>query len=118
LSLPEANVEATSRFRQGARSLTTTDEATSAKNANSKSSGRRHHVPPTYYYAALLSAVLGGALAAKRSLDRWVAWEADRQEDGLAYDIAYTTTTNEIGYGYGSFVYTEWTGDTFDKFDL
>jgi hypothetical protein len=117
LSLTEADDESTSRFRQGARTLTTTDTASSAQNSNSHSSSH-HRVSPIYYYAALLSAVLGGALTAKRSLDRWITWEADRQEDGLAYDIAYTTTTNEIGYGYGSFVYSEWSGDAFDKFDL
>jgi hypothetical protein len=121
LSLMEADDESTSRLRQGARTLTTTNTATSASASaqnNSNSSG--HPMPPIYYYAALLSAVLGGALTAKRSLNQWIAWEADRQEDGLAYDIAYTSTASEIGYGlgYGSFVHSEWSGDSFDKFDL
>jgi hypothetical protein len=76
-------------------------------------------VPSIYYYAALLSAVLGSALTAKRSMDRWITWDADRQEDGLAYDIVYTPTTNELkGYSYESFAYLEWTGYVFDKFDL
>jgi hypothetical protein len=46
--------------------------------------------------------VMGGALVAKQSLDKWIAWEADRQEDDLAYDIACTSTTSEIGYGTGN----------------
>jgi hypothetical protein len=53
-------------------------------------------------------------MMAKRALDKVHKWEQLSQEDSLAYDIAYTTTTSELGYG--SFV-SVWSGDL-DKFDV
>jgi hypothetical protein len=60
------------------------------------------------------SVVSGGILLAKWALDRFFKWEENEREDSLAFDIAYTTTVSEIGYG--SFV-SNWTGDL-DKFDV
>jgi hypothetical protein len=129
--------EADTTTRQGSRTLTVADTSTQRQQQQQAPVFVSKMAMQIYYgyYAALLSAVLVGVLVAKRSLDKWIAWEADRQEDDLAYDIAYTSTTSEIGYGtgnrsgygnrnschgsgYGSFVHSEWTGDSFDKFDL
>jgi hypothetical protein len=92
---------ATNTARQGSRTLTVADTSTQQQQAPvfvSKIAMQIYYG----YYAALLSVVMGGALVAKRSLHKWIAWEADRQEDDLAYDIAYTSTTSEIGYGNGN----------------
>lgn len=62
----------------------------------------------------ITSSVVSGGILAKRSLDRLYKWEEKEREDLLAFDIAYTTTVSEIGYG--SFV-SNWTGDL-DKFDV
>ena len=59
-----------------------------------------------------------GALAARRLNKRKYlelsCFESDSIESELAYDIAYTTTPSELGYG--SFA-TPWTGDL-EKFDV
>jgi hypothetical protein len=63
----------------------------------------------------LLCSVLAGGLLAKRVFENAYKWELQAREDSLAYDIAYTSTTSEIGYG--SFV-SDWTGSSIDKFDV
>ena len=68
----------------------------------------------TIMLLGILGSVALGGVAAKRALDRVYQWEQQEQEDSLAYDIAYTTSVSEIGYG--SFV-SSWTGDL-DKFDV
>jgi hypothetical protein len=54
-------------------------------------------------------------MMAKRALDKVQKWEQQSQEDSLAYDLAYTSTMSEAGYG--SFV-SQWTDDDLDKFDV
>jgi len=102
-------------IRQGSRAMSLVSSGGVSDSFSYSSKPSQRQVGAVYYYVALLAAVLAGALSEKRTLDRWTAWEADRQEDGFAYDIAYTTTTHEIGYGYGeigygSFVHSDWTG--------
>lgn len=76
--------------------------------------------PSTFWSSTLMvvflitGSVVSGGILAKKSLDRFYKWEEKEQEDLLAFDIAYTTTVSEIGYG--SFV-SDWTGDL-DKFDV
>lgn len=59
--------------------------------------------------------LFSGGILAKWALDRFYKWEEKEREDLLAFDIAYTTTVSEIGYG--SFV-SDWTGGDLDKFDV
>jgi hypothetical protein len=101
-----------------------TRQTTSTKNSKSFPSSRkkasRTNKRPikaglgTVILVAISGAIIAGALMAKKALDKLQKWEQQSQEDSLAYDIAYTTTTSEVGYG--SFV-SDWTGDL-DKFDV
>jgi hypothetical protein len=69
-----------------------------------------------YVYLIVAScSVLWGALLAKRTLDTMQRWEQQLQEDSLAYDVAYTDTLSE--FGYGSFDSASWS-DELEKFDV
>jgi hypothetical protein len=73
---------------------------------------------------------IAGGFAAKNYLEKLQKWEIESQQDCLAYDIAYTTTTTNKSpqrgnrsstasqdSGYGSFTSSSWTDDL-SKFDV
>jgi hypothetical protein len=90
-----------------------TNQTTETNKSSSSSSSSVWSSSLMIVFLITISVVSGGILA-KRTLDRFYKWEEKEQEDLLAFDIAYTTTVSEIGYG--SFV-SNWTGDL-DKFDV
>ena len=68
-----------------------------------------------------------GALLGKKAVEMAYQWEQQKQEDMLAYDIAYTTTTTTndlLGYGPDSIMFGStmppliWEGNNLDKFDI
>lgn len=76
----------------------------------------QHSSPSRLVFLCVASISLSlGAILAKRLLDKWQRWEQQSQIDSLAYDIAYTDTFSEVGYG--SFVSATWL-DEANKFDV
>jgi hypothetical protein len=104
-------------MRPVTRQTTSTKNSKNVPSSRKKASKRNEPIKAglgTVILVAISGAIIAGALMAKRALDKLQKWEQQSQEDSLAYDIAYTTTTSEVGYG--SFV-SNWTDDL-DKFDV
>jgi hypothetical protein len=81
---------------------------------NGSSGSNRAPQRSIFFLLALSGSALTGGVFAKRALEKLQKWEEQSNEDSLAYDMAYTDTVSEIGYG--SFV-TSWSNDL-DKFDV
>jgi hypothetical protein len=117
--------DALMQLNQGAlnveRSSNANRMASTAVSENSIKSGT--HSRPSHsflYFGCVIASVLFGAKAGKRimksknNLKSMSYLVEESLEDDLAFDIAYTTASSEVGYG--SFV-SSWAGDL-EKFDV
>lgn len=89
------------------RRLTTTDKTKRNKKQKKRSQ-------TTIFLILSSCSIIAGAVMAKAALDGVHSWEQQSKEDSLVYDMAYTESFSELGYG--SFV-SDWSSDL-DKFDL